>query len=171
MIGKKVKYQVEYVNLFFLSVRILKNYVIVWKIIRLDFMMNQSKSKNYLLLFVWLNIAILDVVAIWHFVFIFSGSYSDEQVVMLDVLSLQISIFEMFLVVIGIALAALGIWGYQTIRNSISTEIDKKVSQSTENKVNEILDKVGYKYDRVEMSQMVKTNKKEEENDRENRFS
>lgn len=123
--------------------------------------MNKT-MQPYIYYFALINLAIIDVVVIWHFAFILSDSYESEQIVVLDVLSLQISIFEMFFIVIGIVLAGLAIWGYQAIRNSISIEIKEQVERFIEARINQELNKRGYENVTADTSQTIMTSNKEE---------
>ena len=98
---------------------------------------------KYFVVLLVVSSAITQVLLVWVLAIVWDGAYNGKTVV-LDAVSLQISILEVMLALGGIVLAMGGFWGYQKIKEFVSNEIRKFTDRALLSMVNTTLDERGY---------------------------
>ena len=74
----------------------------------------------------------------WIAAFLWIDNYTDK-IIVIDAISVQLTIFEILLAVIGIVLAIASFFGYQRIKEFIVSEVNKSVDNVIDRKINKAL--------------------------------
>ena len=92
---------------------------------------------------------------------VLEDNYTDK-IIMIDAISVQLTIFEILLAVIGVALAIASFFGYQRMKEFIVSEVTKSVNNVIDGKINDALDK---RADKSALSPDISTPTMEKESD------
>ena len=99
--------------------------------------------KLFLLIILILISAPVLVTLVWFYSFVWENSYGGKTI-LIDSISVQLTIFEMLLALADIVIAIMAFFGYQKIKEDITDKINKSIDDIIYEKINSVLDERGY---------------------------
>ena len=81
---------------------------------------------KYAVIFLVVLSAIQSILLFWVFAFVWNDSYQGRTI-LLDAVSIQISILEAMIAIVGITVAVLSLWGYQRFKIFVAKQVETEV--------------------------------------------